>query len=110
MAVSNGGLNSLSALIDSKHVPVWPTPTQYNSVQDVVDVMSTLPSNSFLLNTFGDTLRTDLFTAASSYDGFIVCYQASVNNIDYLAFSRYVAGIGNISIPNVNVSIKHSLL
>ena len=110
MAVSNGGLNSLSALIDTKHVSVWPTPIKYNSVQDVVDVMSDLPSNGFLLNTFGDALRTDLFTTASSYDGFIVCFKASGNNIYYLACSRDVAAIGNINIPNVSVTIKHSLL
>lgn len=109
-AVSGGGLNSLSALIDAKHVSVWPTPTGYDSVQDIVDVMSALPTNSFLLNTFGSDLRTDLFTTASSYNGFIVCFKASSNNIYYLAYSRDVAGTGNINIPNVNVSIKHSLL
>lgn len=100
----------VAALIDVKHIPVWPTPTKYNSVQDVVDAMSDLPTSSFLLNTFGNTLKTDLFTTASSYDGFIVCFKASGNNIYYLAFSRDVAGIGNISIPNVSVTIKHSLL
>lgn len=110
MAVSNGGLNSLSALIDAKHVAVWPTPTKYNSVQDVVDAMSNLPINSFLLNTFGGTLRTDLFATASSYNGIIACFKASGNNIYYLAFSRDVAGIGNINITNVGVTIKHDLL
>ena len=100
----------MSALIDAKHVSVWPTPTKYNSVQDVVDAMSDLPSSSFLLNTFANTLRTDLFDTASSYDGFIVCFKASGNNIYYLAYSRDVAAIGNINIPNVSVTYKHSLL
>ena len=109
MAVSNGGLNSLSALIDAKHVPVW-SEESLNSVQDVVDVMSTLPTRSIAIKNFGNELKTDLFPTASSYNGIIVCFKASGNNIYYLAYSRDVAAIGNINIPNVNVSVKHSLL
>lgn len=109
-AISNGGLNSLSALIDAKHVAVWPTPSVYSSARDVVNVMTTLPTKGIMIGDFEGDLMTDLFTTASSYGGIIVCFKSSGNNIYYLAYSRDVAAIGNINIPNVSVTYKHSLL
>lgn len=109
-AVSDGGLNSLSALIDAKHVAVWPTPSVYSSAQDVVNVMRNLPTKGVMIGDFEGDLMTDLFTTASSYGGIIVCFKSSGNNIYYLAYSRDVAAIGNINIPNVSVTYKHSLL
>lgn len=107
--LSIGGLNDLMAQAFN---PVWPNmySLYLNSMQELVDAISPVPTFGFMMAVFTGDLKTDLFNSQPLYGGIIIIYKASANNAYYFAYSRESAAVGNISITDVSVTMKSGLV
>lgn len=55
-------------------------------------------------------VNTTLYGSSVSLNGITMIYKASSNNAYFLMFSRDAAAIGNISLANNNVSVRHVIV
>lgn len=103
----------VDALLAENKIPIWKETAgdnNFTSIQDVVDVLTTMQTRGIIIGVFSADMTGDLFPSAVNYQGTLIVFKASGNNAYYLAFSRDVAVIGNISIANASVTKKTSLV
>lgn len=103
----------VNALLAENKITKWPTTSTYysfDSIQSIVDVLTSISTGGFLIGQHDRNISNDLYATSTTYAGIIMVMKASSNNAYYLAFSRDAAAIGNISITNVSVSKKTSLV
>lgn len=103
----------VDTLLAENKIPIWPTTNgnnNFTTIQDVVDVLTTMQTRGIIIGVFSADMTGDLFSEAFNYQGMLLVFKASSNNAYYLAFSRDHAAVGNISITNASVTKKTALV
>lgn len=82
--------------------------TTFASLADLVTYLSDFSTGQVIICRCGTAIQ--LFNATSSYNGIAIIAKASTSNAYYLAYNRDKCSIGNISLANGTISIRHNIV